>query len=283
MKLIFLVSLFLLFSISGCDKLFVKTSEQPPIARVHDKYLFPEDLQAILKPGISKEDSALIVRNYVDRWIRAQIMVKKAEENLTDTEKDLEKQIENYRASILTYRYKQQMIEQNLDTIVEKSEIETYYNENPSNFLLPEAIVKAVFVKIKRNAPELYNLRAWYRSEDVEDLDKLENYCYQNSAEYEIYNERWVYFDELLRKIPREIDNKERFLLYNRRIESQDNEFLYLLSIRDYKINGDVSPLSMVEDDIKAILLNKRKLKYIDELENDIYRDAQNRNYFEIY
>lgn len=283
MKLKNLVSLLILFSLFSCDKLFDKNNEHPPIARVHDKYLFPEDLKGIIKPGTNAEDSALIVGNYVDRWVHSQIMVKKAEENLSETDKDLEKQIENYRASILTYRYKQQMMEQNLDTVVNISEIEKYYNENPSNFLLSDAIVKAVFVKVKRDAPELYNLRSWYRSENVEDLDKLENYCYQNSAEYEIYNDNWVYFNELLRKIPRDIENKERFLLYNRRIEAQDTEYLYLLSIRDYKLNGDVSPLSMVEEDIKAIILNKRKLTYLDGLENDIYRDAQNRNYFEIY
>ncbi len=283
MKLNFLVSLLFLISLFSCNKLFDRKHEQPPIARVHDKYLFPDDLKDILTPGLSKEDSALIVKNYVDRWVRLQIMVKKAEENLSETELDLEKQIENYRASILTYRYKQQMINQNLDTVVNSAEIEEYYNENPSNFLLQGSVVKAVFVKVKRDAPELYNLRSWYRSENIEDLDKLENYCYQNSAEYVIYSDNWVYFDELLSKIPREIENKERFLLYNNRIEAQDTDYLYLLSIREYKQKGDVSPLSMVEEDIKAIILNKRKLKYVDGLENDIYRDAQNRNYFEIY
>jgi hypothetical protein len=210
-------------------------------------------------------------------------MVTKAEENLTEADRDLEKQIENYRASILTYRYKQKLVEQNLDTIVGMDEVQAYYDENPSNFLLADEIIKGVYVKVKRNAPELYNLRSWYRSDNIEDLDKLENYCYQNSAEYEIYNEDWVYFNDLLRKIPRQIDNKERFLLFNRRIEVQDTAFLYLLSIKEYKLSGDVSPLSMVDEDIKAILLNKRKLTYLNGLENEIYRDAQNRNYFEIY
>ena len=46
---------------------------------------------------------------------------------------------------------------------------------------------------------------------------------------------------------------------------------------------GEVKPLSMVRGNIRTVLLNKRKLKYIQDLENTVYNDGINRNQVEIY
>lgn len=272
----------LLVLITSCKFTGRRLSEDP-IARVHDRYLFPSDLSDLQVSGMSEKDSAMIVKNYVDRWVRTQLMVAQAEANLTEEEKDLKKQLENYRSSLLIYKYKQSLLNDKLDTIVSDSEIQTYYEQNPSNFLLSNHVIKGVYLKVPRTAPNLWRVRSWYRSTNEDDIENLEEYCYENADVYEWYNENWVYFDDIVRKIPVKIDNKESFLRYNNRIDVRDSTHQYFLSIREYKLAGTTAPLSLVADDIKSIILNKRKINFVQGLENEIYRDAQNRNYFEIY
>lgn len=270
------------FLISSCQFGNRRLSEDP-IARVHDKYLFPSDLTGLQVSGVNDKDSAMIVKNYIDRWIRTQLMVAQAEANLTEEEKNLQKQIENYKSSLLIYKYKQNLLKTKLDTLVSESEIQEYYESNPSNFLLSEHIIKGLYLKLPRSAPNLWRVRSWYRSDEEDDIEKLEAYCYDHADVYEWYNQQWVYFDDLIQRIPVKITNRESFLRYNNRIDVRDTTHQYFLSIRDYKLAGTTAPLSMVSDDIKSIILNKRKINFVQGLENEIYRDAQNRNIFEMY
>ncbi|MBL7883316.1 MAG: peptidyl-prolyl cis-trans isomerase, partial [Bacteroidia bacterium] len=43
------------------------------------------------------------------------------------------------------------------------------------------------------------------------------------------------------------------------------------------------SPLSFEKENIKNIILNKRKLKLIEQMQQDVYTDALNNNKIEIY
>lgn len=270
------------FLICSCHFNSRRISEDP-VARVHDKYLFPSDLAGLQVSGLTDKDSAMIVKNYIDRWIRTQLMVTQAEANLTEKEKDLQKQIENYRSSLLIYKYKQNLLKTKLDTVVTESEIQEYYESNPSNFLLADHIIKGLYLKLPRTAPNLWRVRSWYRSTDEDNIEKLEEYCYEHADVYEWYNEQWVYFEDLIQRIPVKITNRESFLRYNNRVDVRDTTHQYFLSIRDFKLAGTTAPLSMVSNDIKSIILNKRKINFVQGLENEIYRDAQKRNIFEMY
>lgn len=269
--------------ISACQLANRGRPSEKPIARVHDKYLFPSDIEDLAGSGLTANDSTMIVKNYIDQWVRMQLMVSKAEENLTEEEKNLRKQLENYRASLLIYKYKQNLLQEKLDTIVSEDEIKAYYEENPSNFLLSAPVIKGVYIKLPRTAPQIWKVRAWYRSDNEDNIEKLEEYCYEHADVYNWYNADWVYFDKIVEQIPVNISNKESFLRYNNRIDVRDSTHQYFLSIRDHRLAGMTAPLSLVSDDIKSIILNKRKINFVQGLENEIYRDAQNRNFFELY
>ena len=90
-KLIILV--FVLF-FTQCSKFNRKQGEEP-VARVFDKYLYPRDLQDIIPSNISQSDSVIVARDFIEKWIKQQLLLTKAELNLTDPEKNVDKQIEN--------------------------------------------------------------------------------------------------------------------------------------------------------------------------------------------
>lgn len=255
-----------------------------PIATVGDKYLYLSDIPDFFSYELSAKDSAIIAKKYIQKWIKKQLILQKAELNLTVAkQREVNKQLEETRASLIIYQYEQEMIKQKLDTIVTENEIEAFYRENPSNFILKQNIVKALYVKLSIDAPNLNKVKQWYKSNNDEDLTQLESYCYQYAEKFDYFNEEWLYFDKLLKELPVIIPDQERFLNRNNYIETQDSLYHYFVHIRDQTLKGAVSPVEFVQNDIKTIILTNRKIEFLKELENNIYNDALNRNEFEIY
>jgi hypothetical protein len=266
----------------SCKQLETRSRERP-LAQVFDRNLYLSDISEIFPGNVSPEDSIMILQTYVDKWVRKQLILQKAELNLTEEQKDVRQQIEEYRSSLLIYKYEQNLILQKLDTLISEEEIATYYAENPSNFNLDRHIVKALFIQLPLDAPELWRVRQWYRSEREEDFRELERYCYQYGVKYDYFEDRWIPFNTVTRALPNEIRNPESFLRWNRYIEQQDSAYRYMVHLREYNLAGTVAPLPFVEKKIRSIILNKRKVQFVRDLENNIYKDALNKGSFTIY
>ena len=282
MKVKKVLVLFMVAVLASCSA-FHQGKKGQKIAKVGDKYLYEDDLKDVLKQGMSPTDSLHIRKSFIDSWVRKQLMLEKAEMNLTDEEKNVENQLEDYRTSLLIFKYEQQLLQQKLDTVIRQDEIQKYYDDNNRNFILNSPIVRALYIKLPASAPYLDKVRRWYRSDDESDINELESYCYQYAIKYDFFNDHWIYFNTILSEVPKDVPDKERFLKYNPYFEASDSLFHYFVHIRDYQLAGSVSPLPFVEDDIKSILLNKRKINFVKEMENKIYVDALDKKKFEIY
>ena len=258
-------------------------NKEKPLARVYEKNLYLSDIQDIFPESISLSDSVIILQNFVDEWVKKQLILQKAELNLTENQKDITLQIDEYRSSLLIYKYEQNLIAQKLDTVISQEEVQAYFDENPSNFSLDNHIIKCLFIKLPADAPNLYRIRQLYRSEREGDFQQLESYCYQYAVKYDYFNEDFVTFESITRELPNEVRNPDRYLRYNRYIEQQDSLYRYLVNIREYHLAGTVAPLSYMENRIRTIILNMRKIKFVNDLENNIYMDALNKGEFTVY
>ena len=274
--------LVLLTGLIACNTLDNRNREKP-LAQAYGENLYLSDIEDIFPENVSSSDSVLILQNFVAKWVKKQLILQKAELNLTEEQKDVSQQLDEYRSSLLIYKYEQSLVAQKLDTVITPDEVQAYYDENPSNFSLDNHIVKCLFIKLPSDAPNLYLIRQLYRSEREEDFQQLESYCYQYAAKYDYFNEDWVTFESITRELPNEIRSPERYLRYNRYIEQQDSIYRYLVSIREYQLAGSVAPLPYVEGKIRTIILNKRKVQFVNDLENNIYMDALNRGDFTVY
>jgi len=274
--------LILLIGLGACTTLDNRSKEKS-LARVYDKNLYLSDIQDIFPSNISQADSIIILQSFVDKWVKKQLILQKAELNLTEEQKDVRQRLDEYRSSLLIYKYEQNLITQKLDTIITPEEVQSYYDENPSNFSLDDHIIKCLYIKLPMDAPEVYRVRQLYRSEREEDVKELESYCYQYAIKYDYFNEQWVPFTNITRELPNEVRSPDRYLRYNRYIEQQDSLYRYLVNIREYKLSGTVAPLPYVEARIRTIILNKRKVQFVNDLENNIYMDALNKGDFTVY
>jgi len=257
--------------------------DDTPVAKVYDQYLYLSELEEIVPPGLSMEDSISVIKDHIDKWILNQLLLYQAQQHLTMDEKYLERQIEDYRTSLLIFKYEQSFIQQKLDTVVNEDEISEYYDKYSSNFILNNNLLKGIFVKIPRSAPQTWKPRQWYKSNNPDHLKELEEYCFNNATEFDYFDEEWIHLDQVLHKLPQLYMSPENLLRYRRTLEVKDSTYYYFLKISDYKLKGTVTPIELVKEDIRSILLNKRKIRLIQELETDIYNDALNRGNFAKY
>jgi hypothetical protein len=266
----------------GCS-LFRENNPEEPVARVFEKYLYPSDLAQVIPSGTNLQDSIQLAKRYTEAWVKDQLMKHRAEESLTEEQMDFEKQIEEYHLSLLIYTYRQKLLQQKMDTVVRESEIRSFYEENPNNFLLDKNVIKGTFVKVPLSAPQLEQLRRWSWNNREEDLDQMEKYCLTYAEKYSDFNDTWVDFASIRGQLPLSISNPVSYLRSYRNIERTDSLYRYLVHFSDYLVEGEVAPLEMVQEDIINIILNKRKIQFIRELEHRVYTEGASRNQFEIY
>ena len=271
--------------LSACNWFWGLSSEpgKEAVARVQDEYLYKEELASIIQPGLPAKDSLQLAKSYIENWIRNRLVLEKAEANLAEELKNVDRKLEQYRNSLIRYTYEREIIRQNLDTTVSDGDVQKYYNENKANFLLRDNIVKALYVKVKKNAPKVSQVRAWYKSDIPKDRKSLEDYCNKFASDFMSDDTTWHSFDDLLKKIPEKIFDKESYLRNNSTLEVEDSTDLYFVRIKDYKIRESQSPLSFVESDIRSLIVNKKKLDLIRDMEKSIYEEALKKNEFEIY
>ncbi|HTF27826.1 MAG TPA: hypothetical protein VK625_03220, partial [Flavitalea sp.] len=241
------------------------------------------ELAGIAALGSTKEDSAARVEAYVDSWIRKELLIQEAARKININEAELERKILDYRYSIIAYEYQSYYIKQNIDTVFDVSEIKEYYKNNIDNFILKQNIVRATFIKVPKHAPKINKVKDWISSQDEEDKQNLKSYCLSFSVAYHIADSTWMIFDDLVRNSPlMEIPNKVQFLKVNPYYENEDENFLYFLKVDEYRISDNVSPLEFVTDEIKNIILNKRKVELAKKLEDEVYENALEHKDFEI-
>ena len=264
----------------GCGNKTASNGEA--VARVGTSKLYHKDVSSVIPDNLRREDSILMADDYIRKWIKQELLLRKAEENLSEAEKDVSKQLEEYRKSLILYRYKNELIKQRMDTSVSEVQIFDYYTENPEKFMLNKNIVKAIFIKIPDEFANPEQLKAMCKDTSTEGIIELRDYCVQYAKVFDIFVDRWVGFQTIANYIPENIENQEQFLKENQLIERTDSDYYYLVSILDYKLKNEPAPIEYVNDKIKNLILNRRKIDFLKQLEDNVYTEGIEKNKFEI-
>ena len=252
------------------------------VAKIGDKYLYFSEMSDIFPKGCSKDDSMALAKLFIDNWIKTRLLLQKAELNLSKEQLNINEEIETYRSSLLIYRYKDLLLQEKLDTAVFESEIRSYYESNKANFSSEEYAVRAVYIKLSADAPNIWNLRRWYVSDLEKDVQDLTDYCRNYAVKYNFFNDDWTLWTNIEQELPQK-EAATRNMKQSDHFEQRDEEFIYFVRIKERVAPGDTAPLVFVKNKVKSIIINKRKLGYISELEQNIYNDALSKKQFVIY
>ncbi len=253
------------------------------IAKVNNNKLYADELTQILPKGLGKKDSIAFTQNFIEKWANNEVFYQQAVNYLSEEELDINKELEQYKKELLSYKFQAKLINEKLDTNITDAQIEEYYNTNSRNFILKNNIVKVLYVKTPINIPNLEKLKKLCYSSNAKDLEQLKSLCLQYANNYFMNDNTWLMFDDLKKEINQLKEVPEYNIQNGKTFEFTDAKSFYFLKIIDVKSKNSLSPLNFEKTNIKNMLMNQRKQKLINTIKKDFLDKAKTNKELEIY
>lgn len=272
--------LLIILFVSSCELLDGNTTDDKiALARVDNNYLYIED---IIFPSL-QNDSSLIIETQTNQWIRNQLLLKLAYENVINVN-NVENQVLQYKNNLILFEYEKITYQNNIDFLVSDEELNTYYENNIKDFVLPFDLVKALYAKIPVDAPDIGSFRKIIKEYPDSDINEIRSYCFRFAEKSFLEDTIWVKLDEIILNNPLLlINDKSQFLKRNTYVENVDKNHYFFLKILDKRLIGETSPLSFESNVINAIILNKRKQELFDKLRDSIFVNSKKGIDYEIF
>ena len=183
--------LFFCFILISCKNNF----NEDIVATVYGENLFLADI--VKEIPLNTVDSSFFIKNFIDDWVSKRILLHHAKINLKIDQDEYDKKVNDYKNSLIIYNYEQQLVDQNLDTVITFDQIQNYYINNMENFVLSQNIFKGRFIIVNKEAPKIDLLKKIYKSVNAKDIIILEDYCKQFAINYSLSDTVWQYFSSL--------------------------------------------------------------------------------------
>ena len=268
-----------------CSCNYFKPEQKPTsIARVGKNYLYKNDIATLVPKGTSKQDSILIVKDYIDRWASHKLLFEAAERNLNENKKaEYNTLINQYKIDLYTKAYLEEIVKRTADTVVNEKELKDYYNQNKENFKTNGTLVRVRFIKLTKDNPKFETIRSKFF-----DFSKRDKKFWETNElqfkKFALNDTVWTDVSQVYTKIPFITpDNRDEYIVAGKRIEKEINKDVYFVKITNVIDKNQISPYEYIKPTLKEVLLNKRKLELIKKFEKEITDDAIKHKDYEIY
>jgi hypothetical protein len=277
-------SLFLILLIFCSCNYFTQEQKPQSIARVGKNYLYKSDLATLVPDGTSKEDSILLVRDFIDRWAAQKLLIDAAERNLSDSKKrEYNALIKQYKVDLYTRAYIEEVVKNTVDTVISQEDLKKYYDENKENFKTNGTLVRLRFINLSKDNPRFETIRSKFFDYNKKDKKFWSTYALQFKS-FALNDSVWVDMNQVYEKLPVvNPDNRDELIRSGKKVQIQDKEDTYLIKITNVIDKNQISPFEYIKPTLKEVILNKRKLELIKKFEKDITNDAIKNNDYEIY
>lgn len=275
----------LLVIVLFCSCNYFKPEQKPEsIARVGKSYLYKSDIAKLVPSGTSKEDSVLMVRDFINRWASQKLLIEAAERNLSDKKKgEYNALIKQYKIDLYTKAYIEEVVKNTVDTLVTQQELKKYYDENKENFKTNGTLVRLRFINLAKDNPRFATIRSKFFDYNKKDKKFWDTYALQFKS-FALNDSVWVDMSQVYAKLPViNPDNRDEFIRSGRKAEIQSNDDVYLIKITNVIDKNQTSPFDYIKPTLKEVILNKRKLELIKKFEKEITDDAIKNKDYEIY
>jgi len=281
-RLIFYVAF--LFLIISCGFLGENSDKKSRVvARVYDAKFYQGDLEQVFPKNISEKDSVVIARSLINSWAKQELLFLKSKVNMPSENLALEDLVEKYKQDLFINSFKEALIKQKLDTVVAKSEIISYYNKNKESFKTNEELVKFKYLQIGKNIRNKRKLRRLLVSKKKDDLHLLAVREMEYKASF-LNDSVWIRYRAVLNKLPLlKQFRKQEVLKPFHLIQKTDSTGLYYIYIKEILPKNEIAPIRYSYKRIREMILHKRKLDLVNEIEEVLVEDAIRNKQFEIY
>ena len=241
------------------------------LARVGDKVLLRDDI--IYEESMG--DSSAVFSNQINIWLKKQLLLKSAYQT-EELKSIIERKVQSYRDDLILYEFEKLIFMTNKIPEVRLEEVKKYYDKNINDFILPYNLVKALYVELPLDSPNLSSFISDFKNYPKVDKSSFRSYIYQFSEKSFLEDSIWIKFDDIIMNtnFPNNID-KNRFLKLNNYYRVNSDSKAQFFRFIDKKLVGDFSPLSFETDIINTIILNKRKQDLFNKLRDSIFFNSK--------
>lgn len=250
------------------------------LAKVYNKDLRFSDLEGIVPEGVEKDDSVLIIRAYTQRWVREQLLMYEAERNIPK-DLDIDELVRNYRASLIRFNFEEQIIAQQLDSIVSEAEMRTFYENNKDQFQLENTILKCLLLKLPPKAPQAEINKLWY-SRSPADENKLAAFAKQWAAFAMLDREKWYKLEEVAALLPEGTLTPDN-IGSRREGTLSDGDFRYYYRVLEVVQGKATAPFDYVKEQASKVILHRRKQELLEKWKEDLYNKELRRENVKVF
>ena len=275
----FILSLCILM-MASCNNASQQEATSTTVATAGNENLDMDEFKRdFISSGIIK-DSVYLAKQVIERWATEALFYQEALTKLNEEELDVNKQVEEYKKSLVNYIYQTKLVEANLDTNVTKDEIESYYNEHRNNFILRENIVKVNYLKIAVKAKDIDKIKRLLYTVNPKDRETLKSLCVQNADNFFMNDSTWLLLEDIKKEIPKLRDEPDFNLSTGRVVEFSDEAYYYYLKVKDMKVKNGLSPINFERRNIHNFIVNNRKIQLIREYKRSPLEKAKENKTF---
>jgi hypothetical protein len=279
---IHLTGLVLLVSLMAClsgEK--SATPEDKLLAQVHNRMLYQSHLAGMFPENCTAEDSSKIVTNFIERWVRDNVLMHEAERNLPK-DLNIDELVRDYRSSLIRHNFEKTMVNFLLDTIVSNEEKKAYYEKNKEHFSLPTTILRCHLIKVPKNVAGFDALKKLWRGKSDESFTGLLEFATKHASVYMLEDSTWYKIEDIALQLPKGSINSGN-LSEGKDILMEDHESHYFFRVLEIIGQNKLAPTSYVDDQISKVILHERKEKLIQEKKEEMYQRELRKNNIKVF
>ncbi|HHB79458.1 MAG TPA: hypothetical protein ENK85_09535 [Saprospiraceae bacterium] len=273
------LALVLVVFFASCASEPPSDTPDPVLAKVYNKTLILSDIDGIVEPNTSPEDSVHLIQSFVDRWVHEAILMHEAEKHVSQ-DMDLDKLVRDYRSSLVLNNFEQELFKSELDTVITDEDVEQYFNANKEQFRLRYSIVRYYFIKLPVVSQNVDYVKQWWTSKEPALMPDLKQSLKKEHAYFSLHPHQWYALQDLKKKLPKNLRSSLSPSLDD---VLKNNNYLYFLKILEMKKKGEFPPISFVREQVEKIILHGRKMKLIEDKKAELYKQEVNSDHVKIF
>ncbi len=247
----------------------VDLAEDAVLVKYANKQLKYSDIAQRVAEEVHNRDSQLVVSNYIENWVKDQIMISEANDQIKD-QQEIDRLTDDFRKELLLLKFEEQLIREKLDTVISDQELIEYYQSNKSRYKLESTIFRFIFIKANKPIADSKNLDNIWKTQNARNYQLLNIYC-QNNADICFLNpDKWYKWEEIKQFIPSKYLNENGIHGGTSR-DFADFNFAYKLKFFEVVKPNQDPPLSFLREQATQAILHQRKILLLDRIKTDLY------------
>jgi hypothetical protein len=249
------------------------------LAEVNGKQLYVSDIEMV-SSSKNAEDSLQSLKVAVNRWVKDQLLLHEATENIPE-DLDINKLVREYRESLIKHHFEEKLIATQLDTIVTEFDLQEHFEKNKSEYSLEKSIIRCLYIKVRKPVRSIKRIQEWLDEPTTKNMQYMRKYC-MDYAEFCLINpDKWYKWEDVKKSFPEEF--KERDLKAGVQRTFADFTYQHYIHILEFVPKKRNAPLSYFEEQASKRIIRERKTRLLDDLRNRLYEERKGGSNVKIY